>query len=254
VEQGAPAMLKLVPTLAKRLRAGESTGEQRSGRWNFGRRRVLRQITVPEKLQRNHANVLAHGVEHTGEILLRHMIHRLGRTDLAGLYLLDVGCGVRFAQTLINRSFVFGSYTGVDVKGALVRWLKKHIESRDTRFHFVHWPVYNAMFNEHAPPMSTSEALPVKGRYDLIMGFSLFTHLAPQDTALMLRFMRKAVRADGRVFFTAFCDEAVHDFEDRVPNEPLLLAYYNPTYLKRLIEAEGWCVLSHEPPAPFLAS
>jgi SAM-dependent methyltransferase len=171
-----------------------------------------KQITVPESLHRNHPNVLAHGVERTGEILLNYMTQRLGRTDLAGLDLLDVGCGVRFTQTLINRSYAFNSYTGVDVKPSLIRWLKKNIESRDTRFHFVHWNVQNPLYKKHAPPMTAYQALPVNGSYDLIIGFSLFTHLPPQDTALMLRFMRKASRSDGRLFFTAFCDEAIHDF------------------------------------------
>ena len=80
-------------------------------------------IAVPEFLQRNDPSVIALGVENTGEVLFRALAKRLGRTDLAGLNLLDIGCGVRFAQTLVNRDVPFASYTGIDVWPILVTWL-----------------------------------------------------------------------------------------------------------------------------------
>jgi len=42
----------------------------------------------------------------------------------------------------------------------------------------------------------------------------------------MLKLMRKAVRPDGFLFFSAFCDESVDTFEDRVREERLLHVYY----------------------------
>ena len=101
----------------------------------------------------------------------------MGRTDLAGLDLLDVGCGVRFTQTLINRALPFASYTGIEVYQPIINWLREHVETHDDRFSFVHWNVQNSMYNPRAQPMSTYERLPVTGHYDVIMGFSLFTHL-----------------------------------------------------------------------------
>jgi 2-polyprenyl-3-methyl-5-hydroxy-6-metoxy-1,4-benzoquinol methylase len=185
---------------------------------------ILTGINVPKELQRNDPKILADGVEHTGETLLTSLARRLGRRDLGGLDLLDVGCGVRFTQTLINRSLPFNSYTGIDVYLPVVEWLKENVESKDHRFHFFHWNVHNAMYNKEAPPMSACETLPVKGSYDVITGYSLFTHLAPEDASLMLRLMRKAVRPDGFLFFSAFCDESLDTFEDRVPGRPLLNA------------------------------
>ncbi len=88
--------------------------------------------------------------------------------------------------------------------------------------------------------MSTCEALPVKESYDIIMVFSLFTHLAPEDASQMLKLMRKTVRPDGFLFLSVFCDESVDTFEDRVRKEPLLYAHHKKSYLERLIEAEGW--------------
>ena len=215
---------------------------------------ILQLINVPKELQRNSPDVLAAGVEHGGEILLTNLAGRIGRPDLGGLDLLDVGCGVRFTQTLINRSLAFRSYTGIEVSLLIVQWLKENVESRDERFRFFHWNVHNAMYNPQAPPMSTREALPVEGSYDVIMGFSLFTHLAPEDASQMLKLMRKTVRPNGFLFFSAFCDESVDTFEDRVREEPLLHAYYKKSYLEGLIEAEGWKIVSYDEPKPFIMS
>ncbi|MEO6969355.1 MAG: class I SAM-dependent methyltransferase [Chthoniobacterales bacterium] len=212
----------------------------------------LRSITVPDQLQRNAPDVLADGVEETGESLLRGMALRIGRTSLAGLNLLDVGCGVRFTQTLINRSLPFESYTGVEVFPPIVEWLKRNVEARDARFKFVLWDVQNTMYNPAARPMNDQEQLPVTGRYDIVMGFSLFTHLPPPDAASLLRLMRKAVYPTGFLYFSAFCDDAVDEFEDRVPESPLLNAYYNGKYLEKIIREAGWELQSHAEPAGYI--
>ncbi len=218
----------------------------------IGAERRLTAIALPELLQRNDPNVIKLGVENTGEILFRALAERLGRTDLAGLDLLDIGCGVRFTQTLVNRDVPFASYTGIDVWPTLVTWLQENVEKQDDRFHFSCWNVYNAMYNKAASPMESYQDLPVSGSYDVILGYSLFTHLDPGDTSAILRLARKVVRADGRFLLTAFCDEAIPDFEDRVPDRPLLNAYYNPAYLQKLIEEAGWKVLSSRPPYDFM--
>jgi SAM-dependent methyltransferase len=205
-------------------------------------------IAVPSHLQRNAPDVLAVGVEQTGDSLLRGLARRIGRLDLAGLDLLDIGCGVRFTQTLINRHLAFASYTGVEVFLPIVEWLKEHVESRDERFRFVHWNVHHAMYNPKAPRMDTYETIPVDDAYDVVMGYSLFTHLPPDDAACMLRLARMVVRPHGYLFFTAFCDDSIPQFEDRVPEKPLLKAYYNNLYLEDLITNTGWTLVSYKPP------
>jgi SAM-dependent methyltransferase len=212
----------------------------------------LRCLTVPDSLQRNAPEVLAHGVENTGESLLKTLAQRIGRADLTGLDLLDVGCGVRFTQTLINRDLAFRSYTGVEVSRPIVEWLKEHVESKDERFRFVHWNVHNARYNPQAPRMDTYQTLPVDAAYDVVMGYSLFTHLAPDDAARMLRLVRKVVRPLGYLFFTAFCDDSIPQFEDRVPDKPLLKAYYNNRYLENLVNTTGWTLVSYEPPGGYM--
>lgn len=201
---------------------------------------ILAHIEIPAELQRNAPKVLAAGVEHTGEVLLRNLADRIGRADLVGLDLLDLGCGVRFAQTLINRALPFNSYTGIDVDRPLVEWLINNVEAQDARFRFAHWDVHNAMYNRGGVAMQEHAALPVAGDYDVITGYSLFTHLAPDGARHLLRLARKAVRASGWLLFSAFTDEAVNQFEDRVAGQPLLQAYYHPGYLREMLAETGW--------------
>jgi SAM-dependent methyltransferase len=212
----------------------------------------LRSITVPERLQRNAPEVLAQGVEETGKSLLKTVVRRIGHADLSGLDLLDIGCGVRFTQTLINRDLPFSSYTGIEVFRPIVDWLKEHVEKHDDRFRFVHWDVQNARYNPEAAPMTGHDTLPVSGKYHLIMGFSLLTHLDPQDALHLFRLARKTTNPDGFLFFSAFCDDSVDEFEDRVPAKPLLQAYYNKNYLEKLIDEAGWTMMSYEKPGTYI--
>ena len=214
--------------------------------------RTLQVIRVPDQLQRNAPDVLSDGVEETGESLLKGLAARLDRINLVGLDLLDIGCGVRFTQTLINRNLPFASYTGIEVSRPIVEWLKENVEAKDERFRFVHWNVHNSMYNPKGQPTNRYQNFPVAGDYDVIMAFSLITHLAPQDTAHVLRLARKAVRRDGFLFFSAFCDVSVEKFEDRIPGKPLLNAFYNRCYLEALIDNANWTVVSYEEPAGYI--
>ena len=70
--------------------------------------------------------------------------------------------------------------------------------------------------------MQQHEVFPIPGDFDLLMGFSLFTHLDPDDAKHMLMLARHAVRPNGWLFFSAFCDQAISGFKDRLPDQPLL--------------------------------
>src|ERR1700757_2939763 len=67
-----------------------------------GRRRVF---VVPEKFNRNNPAVRAMGPPaETGLRLLEHMCQRIGISSLAGLDVLDFGCGSRFADAIVTRN------------------------------------------------------------------------------------------------------------------------------------------------------
>ena len=209
----------------------------------------LQFVSVPDRLQRNAPDVLAAGVENSGESLLTGLARRLGRADLSGLDLLDVGCGVRFTQTLINRGLPFSSYTGIEVSRLIVDWLKENVEQHDDRFRFVHWNVQNTRYNPQAPPMIEHRTFPIDKTYYLIMGFSLVTHLSPQDVAHFFWLARKVVRPDGFLFFSAFCDDSVDKFEDRYRRDLCSKhTLIRTTWKSRSAKAGGrWCPTRSQP-------
>ena len=206
----------------------------------------MQRLEIPPDYNRNDPRITAQGVEETGAYLIRLATERMGLDSLAGKNILDVGCGTRFTQTIINRAIPIGSYTGVDVEPQLIRWLSEN--ANDARFRFVHWPVYNAMYNPQSSRRLRDTPLPVARSFDIIWLFSVFTHLEPDDADALLGQLRSVVREDGALFFSAFIDDALAGFRDAVPDQPLLNAYYGRNYMRTLIERNGWKIVSSHPP------
>jgi SAM-dependent methyltransferase len=110
---------------------------------------MLHELQVPNELTRNHASIRKAGVIRTGKLLIEKTLDACGLTSLAETNVLDVGCGTRFTQTLINRKkFALKSYTGIDVDKSVIDWLKANVEAKDERFHYAHWDVVNALYNK----------------------------------------------------------------------------------------------------------
>jgi SAM-dependent methyltransferase len=201
---------------------------------------MKRPLKVPKRLHRNHPNVVAAGYEHTGSILIGLAMQRVGLSSLEEIDVLDVGCGVRFTMTIINRDIPIKSYTGLEVHKPIVDFLNKKVARYEKRFRFVHWNVRNKMYNPKGLELSNWERLPVAGNFDLIWLFSVFTHMNPTDTQAMLKILRKHIREEGRIFFSAFIDDDVDGFEDRVKDRPLEKAYYGRNYMELIIKETGW--------------
>lgn len=81
---------------------------------------VLERIDIPERFNRNEPSTAALGAENTGQTLIGLATREVGWQSLAGSDILDVGCGVRFTQTIVNRSIPIGSYTGIEVSREIV--------------------------------------------------------------------------------------------------------------------------------------
>ena len=211
--------------------------------------------------------------------LLREMS---GQQDLSSVRLLDVGCGARLVQALLYHDFPVQSYTGVDVNQGVINFLRESVS--DTRFSFHHADFHNAMYNAAGLPMADHEHLPgLEGqRFDMLCLFSVFTHLAPNDFAAMLRLLKAHIEKDGMLLFSVFVREPtrggfglidrlqrtlsenpekldgvdielarrrpVPDFEDMNPERPLMWAMYSRQYALDLVEQSGWSVQSLNPP------
>jgi SAM-dependent methyltransferase len=203
-------------------------------------------LTVPDEFNRNAPEVARQGAENTGATIMGRVVDRLGLKDLQGLDILDVGCGVRFTQAILNRDIPIGTYTGIEVYKPLIDFLQAEVH--DPRFTFAWWDAHNDQYNAVGQPMSSFDALPVEGKFDIIWLFSVFTHLVPDDSRTLLKLLRKYVRDDGALVFTAFIRDDVESYENRTAL-PGVNAFYNEDYFRSFIDEAGWSVQSLDPPS-----
>ncbi len=192
----------------------------------------------------NSEAVIKAGMDYTGEILLKLVSERMG-IDLAQTNVLDIGCGVRFAQTIINKQIPIKSYTGIEARAELVDYLNT---LNDPRFKFAHWNVRNELYNPDGEQMTLVSKLPVDGYFDVIWAFSVFTHVSPLDALLLLIILK---RYGKRLFFTV--NIGGEGFED-TGYLPLLKATYSRTCIERLIRLSGWSIESYHEPENFIQS
>jgi SAM-dependent methyltransferase len=221
--------------------------------------------------------------------LLDHMCEHLGLEDLGDTELLDFGCGVKFTQALINNSLPIKRYVGVDVDREMIDFLRANVD--DPRFEYFHVDARNELYNPGGEVLSEQTKLPIDGRsFDVICLFSVFTHLAPQDYATLLKLLRRYVKPDGRLFYTLFVDELTEGghglmdrwtkgmtrapsekvaecieknpdatgvgttvtFRDLDPKRPLKWALYSEPYARELVDGSGWEVLELSPPDVYI--
>lgn len=201
-------------------------------------------IEIPGEYCRNSPNVTALGVENTGSTLINRGNQLLGHSDLSDKDVLDIGCGVRFTQTIINRDLPIKSYTGIDINEPLISYLTNNVP--DSRFSFRYWNIYNAMYNTTGQKLTKRLRLPLSQdrKFDVIWMYSVITHTYPADAQCLLHILRRYIRSGGGLLFSAFLDNNIDTFEDRVKGQPLLNAYYNEKYLRRILSKAGWEVES----------
>jgi SAM-dependent methyltransferase len=187
----------------------------------------------------NSAQVAQYPVEVTGLHLLRAMADRVGWSGFGGRAVLDFGCGVRFAQTILNLHLHIGRYAGVETNPAPVEWLKENVS--DPRFSFTHLNMRNPMYNR-AGPIVDETALTSLGleNFDLACMFSVITHQQPADAALIFSMLGRSTKPDGALYFTAFLDKSLETYGEGVPESPCLQSTYNPDYLFSLLAKAGW--------------
>jgi SAM-dependent methyltransferase len=205
---------------------------------------LMTRIEIPSQFNRNSSNVLALGVENTGSTLINCGNELLGCSDLSSKDVLDIGCGARFTQTIINLDLPIKSYTGIDIDEPLISYLSNNIQ--DSRFSFHYWHVYNEMYNKKGEKLTRRSRLPLPQdkKFDVIWMYSVITHNYPSDTECLFYILRRFIKKDGGLLFSALIDNNIDTFEDRLKNQPLVNAYYNERFLKQIISKTGWQVVS----------
>lgn len=184
----------------------------------------------------------------TGKEILDLLCETAGIDDLAGLDLLDFGSGYRMAQVLLEYDMAFDSYCGVDIDPEMMAWLQDNNPDPRMAFHLV--PFQNEMYRPDGDPMTAQSGLPVGDqRFDLAMMFSVVTHLPPADTRALFAILRRYVRADGFVYFSAFVNPLMEEeYAEGNPEMPLWMSIYQEAFLFDLLAATGWACTSYAEP------
>jgi SAM-dependent methyltransferase len=230
-------------------------------------------LDVPGEFRRGNRRCEQEAIESAvGSI--RYLATHFGLPDLGGVAMLDVGCGTKFTQAFLNFDLPIGRYVGVDVYAPMIEWLRREVD--DPRFEFHHMNTYNERYNPDGEPLAEDSRLPIGDdeRFDLIVLFSVFTHLEPRDYRLMLQMLRRYVIPDGHLFFSLYVDEqtssgkglmdgfvqrggavyvgATKTFADLKPDSPLEWALYSRDYAFELIEGTGWEVERLDDPTDYI--
>ena len=179
---------------------------------------------------------------------IRFICRAIGRPSLKSVSLLDIGCGVKFSQAILNLGLPVGAYHGVDVDADMIAYLKSAVTDR--RFSYHHIDVHNRRYNKRGQPLSAETDIGAGGRrFDVVGLFSVFSHLEPHDYRAMLALARRHVADDGRLVFTTFIRNGLAAaYEDEDPERPLLRALYREDALRRFAEEAGWTVEKIVPP------
>lgn len=246
-------------------------------------------LSIPKDLRRGLLRWQELESVESGVKLISLLCKTLQLEDLGSSSVLDMGCGCKFTQAILDRNLPVGQYTGVDVYAEMIDFL--HSNVTDPRFSFHHMNTHNEMYNPNGEPLSGDSPLSLNNQtFDIISLLSVFTHLAPHDYVSMLKMLRKYVKPDGRLFFSLFvheetpggfgqidalmkafstADEALKekqrrhfeeglanpakpDFVDFMPEQPLQIAMYSRKHALELIENTGWEVVSLNDPVDLI--
>jgi SAM-dependent methyltransferase len=183
--------------------------------------------------------------EQSGRWLLERMGQHLGLATYETTKLLDFGCGVRFAQAILNTGLSIGRYAGIDIDRAMIDFLRESVDDDRFEFHFV--DAYHPLYNTTGQRLSPASTLPVGTDFDIVAMFSVITHQTPADSRCIFTMLRRHVTKDGALFFTCFLDENIDSFEDRSPEQNGGFCFFNPAVLVPLVEDCGWRMASRAP-------
>lgn len=207
-------------------------------------------LTVPERFNKNALNVRALGTPaRTGKWLIEYMCQRLGAPNLGNFDVLDLGCGYRFAEAIINTPLAVKSYTGIDLDQEMIEFLTQHVV--DSRLRFYHWNAHNPSYNPSGVALNSNIGLPSDPHtFDVICMFSVITHQLPTDALMLFRILRGRIRPRGRMFFSVNLQEMSEGYREMIPDNPTGFSAYSYDFIRLLLKSADWLILSQEGKEP----
>jgi SAM-dependent methyltransferase len=241
-------------------------------------------LKVPRELRRGGKAFDEEASIESGLQLIQLMARKFSVPDLGQASVLDMGCGCKLVQAILDHQLRIGRYVGIDVFPELIAFLQDNVT--DPRFSFHVQNTHNEMYNPQGEPLSANTSLPIaEASFDIICLFSVFTHLAPHDYSAMLQLLRRFIKPGGKLIFSLIVNEVTvgglgfidnvnrawndrpgelagfekafkqglaksgpPDFLDYDPSQPLKWAIYSRDYALRLVNDCGWKVESLNDP------
>jgi SAM-dependent methyltransferase len=224
----------------------------------------MQELEVPRSLERGAYQDRSEWLR-SADFAVKLLCETIGRRDLEGIDVLDVGCGTKVVKVLLDKGIPVGHDTGVDAAAKVTDWLDATVT--DPRFDFCHLDARNEMYNPDGVPLEGFERLPVGDRrYDLICLFSVFTHLDPADFRSMLRLLHHHAKQGAKLLFSLYLTRPDGGgiylgpgdsppgarFVDELSEMPLGVARYDEDYALELIAESGWRIESLNPPSRYI--
>jgi len=177
--------------------------------------------------------------------------------------MLDVGSGLG-RKTLSLPSYLNsnGRYVGVDIVQQGVDWCNANIARTHPNFIFLHLNVFNARYNRMGTVDASAYRFPfANGSFDLIVAWSVFTHMLPGDIKNYLRETSRMLMPGGRCIFSFYVmtdktktavrsgrahERIEHRIEDGVytdnKNVPEDLTAYDEDWIRAVYQSSGLTV------------
>jgi SAM-dependent methyltransferase len=209
------------------------------------------------------------GFEKSGERLVGRLVEYGGLTPHSDV--LDVGSGIgRLAIPLTRYLDEDGSYEGLDIVAAGIKWCDEKITPSHPNFRFTVADIFNKEYNPAGRTAASEYRFPYDdGTFDVAVLISVFTHLIPADAENYVAEISRVLRPGGRCFAT-FClvNEESHRLMDSGASAvrfnhrigpasvvsakvPELAVGFDEPYVRDLFEAQafsldgihyaGWC-------------
>jgi SAM-dependent methyltransferase len=118
---------------------------------------------------------------------------------------LEIGCGQGRVAFAIRYIVSQGGYVGFDIDKDKIDTLERTFRPTHRNFEFYWADIRNSFYNPGGRVAATQFRFPsTDGSRDLVFAASVFTHMAPENTAHYFREARRVVKRDGRCVFSFF--------------------------------------------------
>ena len=116
---------------------------------------------------------------------------------------LDVGSGTGRMARVLTKYLKKGSYEGIDIVAASVKWCQKTYTNAYPNFHFQFSDIYNKTYNPAGKYQASEYSFPFEtSSFDFVFLTSVFTHMLPPDLENYFSEIVRVLKRGGQCLIT----------------------------------------------------